>query len=278
MALISEDKLDEIRTRADIVEVIGAHVRLKRAGRNFVGLCPFHNEKTPSFSVNSERGFFHCFGCGAGGTVFNFVMRTEGLSFPEAIESLARRYGVTLPERGGEAGPGARRARRRVAGQSGRGGFFRPCVVEDARRRGGARLPGRARCGYRDRAHVRSWICARPAGQPGARAGAARLVGGGGARGPGQAGRRGHARHVSRTADVPDSRRPGAGARLWRPRARSASAEISSIRPNHRSTPSRAMSTDCMKRARRSRAPTARSWSRATSTRSRCGRRVSRRR
>jgi DNA primase len=107
MARFSDDKLEEVRTRADIVEVIGAHVRLKRAGRNFVGLCPFHNEKTPSFSVNAERGFFHCFGCGAGGTVFNFVMRTEGLSFPEAIESLARRYGVTLPERGAETGPGA---------------------------------------------------------------------------------------------------------------------------------------------------------------------------
>jgi DNA primase len=103
----SEDKLEEIRARANIVEVIGAHVRLKRAGRNFVGLCPFHNEKTPSFSVNPERGFFHCFGCGAGGTVFNFVMRTEGLSFPEAIESLARRYGISLPDRGGDAGPGA---------------------------------------------------------------------------------------------------------------------------------------------------------------------------
>jgi DNA primase len=107
MARFSDDKLEEVRTRADIVEVIGAHVRLKRAGRNFVGLCPFHNEKTPSFSVNPERGFFHCFGCGAGGTVFNFVMRTEGLSFPEAIESLARRYGVTLPERDAAAGPGA---------------------------------------------------------------------------------------------------------------------------------------------------------------------------
>jgi DNA primase len=107
MARFSDDKLEEVRTRADIVDVIGAHVRLKRAGRNFVGLCPFHNEKTPSFSVNPERGFFHCFGCGAGGTVFNFIMRTEGLNFPEAIESLARRYGVTLPERGGEAGPGA---------------------------------------------------------------------------------------------------------------------------------------------------------------------------
>ena len=107
MARYPDDKLEEIRARADVVEVIGAHVRLKRAGRNFVGLCPFHNEKTPSFSVNPERGFFHCFGCGAGGTVFNFVMRTEGLNFPEAIESLARRYGVALPERGGDAGPGA---------------------------------------------------------------------------------------------------------------------------------------------------------------------------
>jgi DNA primase len=107
MARFSDDKLEEVRARADIVEVIGAHVRLKRAGRNFVGLCPFHNEKTPSFSVNPERGFFHCFGCGAGGTVFNFVMRTEGLSFPEAIQSLARRYGVTLPERDAAAGPGA---------------------------------------------------------------------------------------------------------------------------------------------------------------------------
>jgi DNA primase len=107
MARFSDDKLEEVRSHADIVEVIGAHVRLKRAGRNFVGLCPFHSEKTPSFSVNPERGFFHCFGCGAGGTVFNFVMRTEGLSFPEAIESLARRYGVTLPERDAAAGPGA---------------------------------------------------------------------------------------------------------------------------------------------------------------------------
>src|SRR6202035_5963759 len=98
MGRCGDDKTEEIRSRADIVEIVGSHVRLRRAARNFVGLCPFHNEKTPSFSVNSERGFFHCFGCGAGGTVFNFVMRTEGLSFPEAIESLARRRGVSLPE------------------------------------------------------------------------------------------------------------------------------------------------------------------------------------
>jgi len=98
MARYGDNSIDEVRQRADIVEIIGAHVRLRRAGRNFVGLCPFHNEKTPSFSVNAERGFYHCFGCGAGGTVFNFIMKVEGLNFPEAIRSLATRCGVTLPE------------------------------------------------------------------------------------------------------------------------------------------------------------------------------------
>jgi DNA primase len=105
MARYGDDTIEEIRARADLVELIGAHVRLRRAGRNFVGLCPFHNEKTPSFSVNTERGFFHCFGCGAGGTAFNFLMRMEGLTFPEAVESLARRYGVTLPAFGGQGRP-----------------------------------------------------------------------------------------------------------------------------------------------------------------------------
>ena len=100
-----EDKIEEVRQRADIVEVIGAHVRLKRTGRNFVGLCPFHQEKTPSFSVNAERGFFHCFGCNAGGSVFNFMMKMEGLTFPEAVRSLAQRYGIELPEEQYGGGP-----------------------------------------------------------------------------------------------------------------------------------------------------------------------------
>src|SRR5208337_4788500 len=98
MGRFGDDKIEEVRSRADIVEIVGAHVRLRRAGRNFVGLCPFHNEKTPSFSVNAERGFFHCFGCGVGGSAFNFIMRVEGLTFPEAVRSLAKKYGVTLPE------------------------------------------------------------------------------------------------------------------------------------------------------------------------------------
>ncbi len=98
MAPISDTQIEEVRSRADIVEVIGAHVRLRKAGRNFVGLCPFHGEKTPSFTVNREKGFFHCFGCGVGGTVFNFLMKMDGATFPEAVRSLASRYGITIAE------------------------------------------------------------------------------------------------------------------------------------------------------------------------------------
>lgn len=105
MGRIGDDKIEEVRARADIVEVIGAQVRLRRTGRNFTGLCPFHQEKTPSFSVNPERGFFHCFGCGAGGTVFNFIMKTEGLTFPEAVRQIASRYGVEVPETEYAGGP-----------------------------------------------------------------------------------------------------------------------------------------------------------------------------
>jgi DNA primase len=100
MATIGQDQIETLRERADIVEIIGAHVRLRQSGRSFIGLCPFHNEKTPSFTVSRERGFFHCFGCGAGGTVFNFLMRMEGLNFPEAVRALAQRYGIALTERG----------------------------------------------------------------------------------------------------------------------------------------------------------------------------------
>lgn len=92
------DDVDEVRERADIVEVVGEHVRLKRAGRSFVGLCPFHQEKTPSFRVEPDRKVWFCHGCNQGGSLFTFVERVEGLSFPEAVEVLARRYGVQLRE------------------------------------------------------------------------------------------------------------------------------------------------------------------------------------
>ncbi|HVN84748.1 MAG TPA: DNA primase [Candidatus Binatia bacterium] len=103
---IPDEIIQAIRDRVSIVEVISAYVSLKKAGRNYLGLCPFHNEKTPSFTVNDERGLFHCFGCGVGGTVFTFVMKMERLEFPEAVANLARRAGVTLPERRDDA-PGA---------------------------------------------------------------------------------------------------------------------------------------------------------------------------
>ncbi|MHB8382336.1 MAG: DNA primase [Candidatus Binataceae bacterium] len=105
MGRIGEDKIEEVRARADIVEIVGAQVRLRRTGRNFTGLCPFHQEKTPSFSVNAERGFFHCFGCGVGGTVFNFIMKMEGLTFPEAVRQIAQRYGIEIPESDNLGGP-----------------------------------------------------------------------------------------------------------------------------------------------------------------------------
>ena len=89
--------LDELRARAGLVGVIGRRVKLTRRGREHVGLCPFHNEKTPSFTVSEDKGFYHCFGCGEHGDVIGFVMRTEGLSFPEAIERLAAEAGLAVP-------------------------------------------------------------------------------------------------------------------------------------------------------------------------------------
>ncbi len=94
---LSEEKVSEIRDRANILEVISQYVSLKKAGKNYKGLCPFHSEKTPSFMVNEAKQMFHCFGCGEGGDVFAFLMKMEHLSFPQAVEQLAKRYGVTLP-------------------------------------------------------------------------------------------------------------------------------------------------------------------------------------
>lgn len=103
MSIIPDTAVQEVRDLSDIVDVVGDYVRLKKRGVNFVGLCPFHTEKTPSFNVNPSLGIFKCFGCGEGGDVFSFVSQVEGLSFPEAVRLLADRVGVVLPE---EEGPG----------------------------------------------------------------------------------------------------------------------------------------------------------------------------
>lgn len=96
--MIPDEKKEEVREAADIVEVVSDYVKLKRSGNGFVGLCPFHSEKTPSFHVTPRLGIYKCFGCGAAGDVFNFVMETEGVGFTEAIRELADRFGVFIPQ------------------------------------------------------------------------------------------------------------------------------------------------------------------------------------
>lgn len=98
MPWYSEEQIEEVRSRSDIVSVIGRYVRLKRAGSGYTGLCPFHNEKTPSFYVNPARQMYKCFGCGVGGNVLTFVMEYENLTFPEAMEMLAQEAGIELPK------------------------------------------------------------------------------------------------------------------------------------------------------------------------------------
>ena len=106
MGRIPQTFIDELIARADIAEIIGARVPLKKAGREYKACCPFHGEKTPSFWVSPEKQFYHCFGCGAHGTVLGFLMNYDRLSFPEAIEDLASRLGLEVPREGGDtAGP-----------------------------------------------------------------------------------------------------------------------------------------------------------------------------
>ena len=93
----SEDILNEVKENNDIVEVISQYVHLKRSGRNYFGICPFHNEKSPSFSVSPDKQIFHCFGCGVGGNVISFISKIEGIGFKEAIETLAERANISLP-------------------------------------------------------------------------------------------------------------------------------------------------------------------------------------
>ena len=98
--MISQKTIDDVRTRANIVEVVGEVVQLKQQGANFGGLCPFHNEKTPSFNVRPDDGYYHCFGCGVSGDVISFVMEHQGLSFPDAVELLARRFNIDIKREG----------------------------------------------------------------------------------------------------------------------------------------------------------------------------------
>lgn len=93
----SDGIIEEVRQTNDIVDIISQYVHLKRSGRNFFGLCPFHNEKSPSFSVSPDKQIFHCFGCGVGGNVFTFLTKIEGINFVEAVQILAERSNIQLP-------------------------------------------------------------------------------------------------------------------------------------------------------------------------------------
>src|SRR5579872_2625829 len=96
--LFSQQFIDDLRFQANIVQVVQDYVPLKRAGATYKGLCPFHSEKTPSFYVDPDKGFFHCFGCGVGGDVFKFIELQERLGFQDVVRLLARKFGLTLPE------------------------------------------------------------------------------------------------------------------------------------------------------------------------------------
>ena len=98
MGLFSQSFIDDLKAQADIVQVVQDYVPLKRAGSSHKGLCPFHSEKTPSFHVHRDKGFFHCFGCGVGGDVLKFVELQEKLSFQDAVRQLAQRFGLQVPE------------------------------------------------------------------------------------------------------------------------------------------------------------------------------------
>lgn len=129
MARYSDDVINEVRNSVDLVELASAYVRLKRSGSSYMGCCPFHKEKTPSFHIDPDKQLYHCFGCGAGGTVFQFVMNAEGLDFPDAVKFLAERGGVRLPEL--EDGDGEdiyRRKREMYAMNKAAARFFRDCL------------------------------------------------------------------------------------------------------------------------------------------------------
>ncbi|PIQ83775.1 MAG: DNA primase [Candidatus Omnitrophica bacterium CG11_big_fil_rev_8_21_14_0_20_63_9] len=106
MPLIPESIIDEILSRADIAELISRYMPLRRAGRHFKALCPFHKERTPSFTVNADKQIFHCFGCGVGGNVFSFLMQHDRLTFPEAVRQLADHVGISIPEAAAGASSG----------------------------------------------------------------------------------------------------------------------------------------------------------------------------
>lgn len=175
MARIKEEDIDYLRERADVVEVVSGYSHLKKAGPNtYKGLCPFHSEKTPSFTVDAVKGLYHCFGCGAGGNIYHFIEKAENLPFPEAVEWLARKTGVTLhyeEARPGQAAATGLKARLLQANEAAARFWHEQLFTSDEatearrylERRGfGAETAGRWQLGY---APGRSALCKHLLGQ-----------------------------------------------------------------------------------------------------------------
>jgi DNA primase len=135
--------LEEVRRTADIVRFVGEHVALRKVGNSWKGLCPFHQEKTPSFHVRADPPVFHCFGCGEGGDVFKFVMLNERVGFPEAIEIVARRFGVPIPERSSAPGSDSRERELLLAVMEAAAAYFTRNLWSDAGRAAREDLLGR---------------------------------------------------------------------------------------------------------------------------------------
>ncbi len=114
MPRVTRSSIERVVAAADMLEVVGRYTQLKKAGANYTGLCPFHEEKTPSFSVNPTDKLYYCFGCGEGGDLLDFVQKKEGLDFSGAVELLAERYGVELEYESGQVDDAARRRRERL--------------------------------------------------------------------------------------------------------------------------------------------------------------------
>ena len=129
-----ENFLEEVKARIRVSDVVGRHVKLKRQGREFAGLSPFTNEKTPSFFVNDEKGFYHCFSSGKHGDTISFLMEVEGLSFPEAVEKLAGMAGMQLPQADPDAEKRAARNKKTVSWMEQAQIFFAKSLMRDVGR------------------------------------------------------------------------------------------------------------------------------------------------
>ncbi len=156
-----------IKEKLDIVDLIGETVQLRKAGTTYKGLCPFHGEKTPSFTVTPARETWKCFGCGRGGDIFNFVMERDGVDFPTALRSLAGRAGVEMSER--TSREDAQRKRLREALEAAIA-FYHLVLTSHASASRGAGLPARPRLHRRDHQHLPAGLGAGRLGRPGQRA------------------------------------------------------------------------------------------------------------